>query len=240
MVAMRDSSKAALAVGRFAGWEPLGFEAGDENWYRFVANAPTERTDASGQWSWDGDWIQKGVGGLVGLYGSEVFVEGWSSNLNVAIHKDIHTQAAAARAQAWLGYCDATNPVDAGANLLFGVGLSFVGEGFAHGGLGIAEVVSLGALRGGGKCAAAKSTVTVVGRSVGARESMWRGKKITNELAEALGIGRKELGRAVEKIKEVWGMRGDHNVTIGLATGDVYDSKTGEFLGNVLNEIGQY
>ena len=35
MVAMRDSSKAALAVGRFAGWEPLGFEAGDENWYRF-------------------------------------------------------------------------------------------------------------------------------------------------------------------------------------------------------------
>jgi hypothetical protein len=69
---------------------------------------------------------------------------------------------------------------------------------------------------------------------------MWRGKKITNELAEALGIGRKELGRAVEKIKEVWGMRGDHNVTIGLATGDVYDSKTGEFLGNVLNEIGQY
>jgi len=155
MVAMRDSSKAALAVGRFAGWEPLGFEAGDENWYRFVANGPTERTDASGQWSWDGDWIQKGVGGLVGLYGSEVFVEGWSNNLNVAIHKDIHTQAAAARAQAWLGYCDATNPVDAGANLLFGVGLSFVGEGFAHGGLGIAEVVSFGELRNvrpAGKC----------------------------------------------------------------------------------------
>jgi hypothetical protein len=48
MVAMRDSSKAALAVGRFAGWEPLGFEAGDENWYRFVANGPTERTDSSG------------------------------------------------------------------------------------------------------------------------------------------------------------------------------------------------
>ena len=28
MVAMRDSSGMALAVGRFAGWEPLGFEAG--------------------------------------------------------------------------------------------------------------------------------------------------------------------------------------------------------------------
>ena len=48
MVAMRDSSKAALAVGRFAGWEPLGFEAGDENWYRFVANGPTGKTDPSG------------------------------------------------------------------------------------------------------------------------------------------------------------------------------------------------
>jgi len=238
MVAMRDSSGTAHAVGRFAGLEPLGFEAGDNNWYRFVANGPTEKTDPSGQWTWDGDWIQKGVGGLVGFYGSEVFVDGWSTNLNVAIHKDIRTQAAAARAKAWDCYRDATNPVDAGANLLFGVGLNVVGEGFAHGGLGIAEVVSFGGLRGGGKCAAAKSTVTIVGRSVGARESMWRGKKITNELAEALGIGRKKLGRAVEKIKGGWGLRGDHNVTIGLATGDVYDSKTGELLGNVLNEIG--
>jgi hypothetical protein len=48
MVAMRDSSGMALAVGRFAGWEPLGFEAGDENWYRFVENAPTAKTDAIG------------------------------------------------------------------------------------------------------------------------------------------------------------------------------------------------
>ena len=46
MVAMRDSS--GMAVGRFAGWEPLGFEAGDENWYRFVANGPTAKTDPSG------------------------------------------------------------------------------------------------------------------------------------------------------------------------------------------------
>jgi len=49
MVAMRDSSGAALVVGRFAGWEPLGFEAGDNNWYRFVANGPTEGTDPTGQ-----------------------------------------------------------------------------------------------------------------------------------------------------------------------------------------------
>ena len=48
MVAMRDSSGSALAVGRFAGWEPLGFEAGDNNWYRFVANGPTGKADPSG------------------------------------------------------------------------------------------------------------------------------------------------------------------------------------------------
>ena len=48
MVAMRDPSGAAHAVGRFTGWEPLGFEAGDNNWYRFVANEPTGRTDSSG------------------------------------------------------------------------------------------------------------------------------------------------------------------------------------------------
>ena len=48
MVAMRDASGTALAVGRFTGREPLGFEAGDNNWYRFVANGPTDKTDPSG------------------------------------------------------------------------------------------------------------------------------------------------------------------------------------------------
>lgn len=48
MAAMRESSGSALAVGRFAGWEPLGFEAGDNNWYRFVANGPTAKTDPGG------------------------------------------------------------------------------------------------------------------------------------------------------------------------------------------------
>ena len=48
MVAMRDPSTTAFAVGRFTGWEPLAFEAGDNNWYRFVANGPTVKTDPSG------------------------------------------------------------------------------------------------------------------------------------------------------------------------------------------------
>jgi len=56
MVAMRDSSGAALAARRFAGWEPLGFEAGDNNWYRFVANGPTARTDPTGLIPLDTIW----------------------------------------------------------------------------------------------------------------------------------------------------------------------------------------
>ena len=49
MVPVRDSSGTVLAVGRLAGLEPLGFEAGDNNWYRFVANGPTGKTDPSGR-----------------------------------------------------------------------------------------------------------------------------------------------------------------------------------------------
>lgn len=69
---------------------------------------------------------------------------------------------------------------------------------------------------------------------------MWSGKKITGELAESLGMNRHQLGKAVEAIKKHYGMAGNHNVTIGRATGDVYDSRTGEFLGNVLEEIGKW
>jgi len=35
-------------LGRFIERDPIGFEAGDNNWYRFVANGPTGNTDPSG------------------------------------------------------------------------------------------------------------------------------------------------------------------------------------------------
>lgn len=74
-VRYRDDSP---TLGRFIEREPIGFEAGDNNWYRFVANGPAGKTDANGLWSWDGDWIQMGVGGLLGLYGADVAIEGCS------------------------------------------------------------------------------------------------------------------------------------------------------------------
>lgn len=48
MLAMKDPSGTALAVGRLGGWEPLGFEAGDNNWYRFVRNSPIIYVDPLG------------------------------------------------------------------------------------------------------------------------------------------------------------------------------------------------
>jgi RHS repeat-associated protein len=36
-------------LGRFIERDPIGLEAGDNNWYRFVANGPTVSTDPSGQ-----------------------------------------------------------------------------------------------------------------------------------------------------------------------------------------------
>ncbi|RLT06579.1 MAG: hypothetical protein DWI23_01520 [Planctomycetota bacterium] len=35
-------------LGRLIERDPIGFEAGDNNWYRFVANGPTGKTDPSG------------------------------------------------------------------------------------------------------------------------------------------------------------------------------------------------
>ena len=64
MVVMRDSSGAALAVGRLTGCGPLGFEAGDNNWYRFVANGPTGKMDPSGlalETGWDLFNVASGV-----------------------------------------------------------------------------------------------------------------------------------------------------------------------------------
>jgi RHS repeat-associated protein len=44
----------SATLGRFIELDPIGFDAGDNNWYRFVANGPTEHTDpwglSKGQW----------------------------------------------------------------------------------------------------------------------------------------------------------------------------------------------
>jgi RHS repeat-associated protein len=41
-------------LGRFNKRDPIGFEAGDNNWYRFVANGPMGKLDPSGLKSWCG------------------------------------------------------------------------------------------------------------------------------------------------------------------------------------------
>jgi hypothetical protein len=38
----------SASLGRFIELDPIGFDAGDNNWYRFVANRPTGKVDPSG------------------------------------------------------------------------------------------------------------------------------------------------------------------------------------------------
>ncbi len=38
----------SFALGRFIQLDPIGFSAGDNNWYRFVGNGPTAKVDPSG------------------------------------------------------------------------------------------------------------------------------------------------------------------------------------------------
>jgi len=74
-----------------------------------------------------------------------------------------------------------------------------------------------------------------IGRSGGAREGFFRGKKVTKELADTLGVDRRALGKAVEKVKGASGLKGADNVDIGRASGDVFDKRTGELLGRDFN-----
>ena len=52
-VRARDYS---ATLGRFIEMDPIGFSAGDNNWYRFVANGPTGKTDPSGLIPLDTIW----------------------------------------------------------------------------------------------------------------------------------------------------------------------------------------
>jgi uncharacterized protein RhaS with RHS repeats len=47
----------SASLGRFIELDPIGFNAGDNNWYRFVANGPTGKTDPSGLYEIDDDFM---------------------------------------------------------------------------------------------------------------------------------------------------------------------------------------
>jgi RHS repeat-associated protein len=52
-VRARDYS---ATLGRFIELDPIGFDAGDNNWYRFVGNGPTGNVDPSGLVPWHEKW----------------------------------------------------------------------------------------------------------------------------------------------------------------------------------------
>ncbi len=123
MVAMRDSSATALAVGRLTGCEPLGFEAGDNNWYRFVANGPTGKTDPSGS-----DWLDSYTNWFNGVFGA-----GYSQTMGGYLHSGLNNAgisdtslANTSANQALVGTAIVAVPVGVG---LFGGGEILLGLG---------------------------------------------------------------------------------------------------------------
>lgn len=48
------------------------------NLYQYVRSQPTRGLDPTGMWWWDGDYIQYGVGGLLGFHGREAAGAAWS------------------------------------------------------------------------------------------------------------------------------------------------------------------
>lgn len=59
------------AIGKWISSDPIGVSGG-VNQYVFCANNPVNKVDPFGLWAWDNDWVQMGVGGLAGFYGSDV------------------------------------------------------------------------------------------------------------------------------------------------------------------------
>ena len=65
---------------------------------------------------------------------------------------------------------------------------------------------------------------------------IFSGKKVTKEVAKRLGVDRRKLGKAIEKLKEQSGRRGDQNIKINRS-GEVIDKESGLPLGNIYDEI---
>ncbi len=65
------------AIGKWISSDPIGISGG-LNQYVFCANNPINMVDPFGLWAWDNDWVQMGVGGLLGFYGRDV-VSSWKN-----------------------------------------------------------------------------------------------------------------------------------------------------------------
>lgn len=52
--------------------DPIGYAGSEWCLYELVSSQVTFRSDPFGLWGWDGDWIELGLGGLLGFQGEEV------------------------------------------------------------------------------------------------------------------------------------------------------------------------
>jgi hypothetical protein len=100
---------------------------------------------------------------------------------------------------------------------------------------GAATGLTIGAALG---TAAGAVIGSAIGQIVGVIERAFvRGEgSVLDEIARRTGLDRNALGRAIEDIKDAVGRRGK-SVTIDPRTGRVTDPKTGEEIGNVIDEV---
>jgi RHS repeat-associated protein len=79
-------------TGRYMSQDPLGFDAGDSNLYRYVFNSPTKGTDPSGQFA------PASSGNIRPISG------GWPMGMgNIGSHGPVNPTTALSGAQRWLG-----------------------------------------------------------------------------------------------------------------------------------------
>jgi RHS repeat-associated protein len=71
-------------LGRFMSRDPIGYGGSQWNLYEYVSGNPITRLDAYGLWWWDHDWIQLGLGGLLGFHGEDVQAEAGQEILDSA------------------------------------------------------------------------------------------------------------------------------------------------------------
>jgi RHS repeat-associated protein len=140
-------------VGRFISTDPIGFEAGDSNLYRYVNNSPTLATDPTGE------WINIAVGAVVGgLIGFGISTARQFAKISDGGSFDINEVLTATAFGVVGGAVVGANPLLAAPLALFGAaqgGISSVNE-YSQGHKttalfdAVTSIFSFGAYKGGG------------------------------------------------------------------------------------------
>ena len=236
-------------AGRFLSEDPIGFGGGDANLSRYVGNAPSLWADPSGMVT------SIGLGGPRPLMGPltgywEHFWDDYQHYLHNPEDQDRDIQVAQ---QGALAVSAACSIVAGGLGIGAGIGMLGTGGAIGGGGLGLAPVgggiyagagglttgtVIGGAWIGSGGVAVGLGTTYFCSTGSSGQEPFTLqsgGNTINQGTADHFGINRRELGRALEKLKKNNSLPNRHHGKI-KSNGD-YTDASGEFIDNILSYL---